>query len=319
MEFKKKFKFSIRKLTVGVVSLSLGATVLAQPVSLLVQNNVAHAEEATPAAEPKAGKVTIERVDLETRPEIKANEEFKIKLKWVVDLAQKHLGGLGSVMEFDINTMEFVGVQTLTEDNVGTTYINKKQVEKGSAIVGITPGTNKVLEAVFTFRAKRDITGDNNYKFVFKADKVEDEPGKIQWSTNPDYDGPFPLASSWEGLDKDGAISVDIAKKEQDQPKPDQPKPDQPKPDQPKPDQPKPDQPKPDQPKPDQQKPDQQKPGQQKPGQQKPGQQKPGQPKPDQPGKGKLPNTGQTTTNAGIAGVALAGLALAATRRRKNK
>ena len=37
------------------------------------------------------------------------------------------------------------------------------------------------------------------------------------------------------------------------------------------------------------------------------------------PGKGKLANTGQTTTNAGIAGVALAGLALAAARRRKNK
>ncbi|WP_369413887.1 LPXTG cell wall anchor domain-containing protein [Gemella morbillorum] len=32
-----------------------------------------------------------------------------------------------------------------------------------------------------------------------------------------------------------------------------------------------------------------------------------------------MANTGQTTTNAGIAGVALAGLALAAMRRRKNK
>ena len=37
------------------------------------------------------------------------------------------------------------------------------------------------------------------------------------------------------------------------------------------------------------------------------------------PGKGKLANTGQTTTNSGIAGLALAGLALAAARRRKNK
>ena len=37
------------------------------------------------------------------------------------------------------------------------------------------------------------------------------------------------------------------------------------------------------------------------------------------PEEGKLPNTGQTTTNAGIAGLALAGLALAAMRRRKNK
>lgn len=46
---------------------------------------------------------------------------------------------------------------------------------------------------------------------------------------------------------------------------------------------------------------------------------KPGEQKPTKPGKGKLANTGQTTTNAGIAGVALAGLALAAMRRRKNK
>ena len=37
------------------------------------------------------------------------------------------------------------------------------------------------------------------------------------------------------------------------------------------------------------------------------------------PEEGKLPNTGQTTTNAGIVGLALAGLALAAMRRRKNK
>ena len=44
-----------------------------------------------------------------------------------------------------------------------------------------------------------------------------------------------------------------------------------------------------------------------------------GEQKPTKPGKGKLANTGQTTTNAGIAGVALAGLALAAMRRRKNK
>ena len=44
-----------------------------------------------------------------------------------------------------------------------------------------------------------------------------------------------------------------------------------------------------------------------------------GEQKPTKPGKGKLANTGQTTTNAGIAGVALAGLALAAMRRRKNR
>ena len=108
MEFKKKFKFSIRKLSIGVVSLSLGLTTLAQPIALLGQSNVAHAEENTPAAEKKAGKVTIERVDLDAKPEIQAGEEFKIKIKWVADPGQTNLGGLNSELNFDINTMEYV-------------------------------------------------------------------------------------------------------------------------------------------------------------------------------------------------------------------
>ena len=45
----------------------------------------------------------------------------------------------------------------------------------------------------------------------------------------------------------------------------------------------------------------------------------PDQPKPTKPGKGKLPNTGQTTTNAGLAGVTLAGLAALTAMRRRNK
>ena len=362
MEFKKKFKFSIRKLTVGVVSLSLGAAVLAQPVSLLVQNNVAHAEEATPAAEPKAGKVTIERVDLETRPEIKAGEEFDIKVKWVSDPGQQRLGGIAALLNFDIDTLEYIKSKISTGAiGVATT------VNTGKARVSIRPEGSKEVEATFTFKAKRDIKSpkESNYTFNFGAFPAPD--GRVRWYTYPDYNGPTPLISSWEGLNADGTISVVIAKKKEeqpdqpkpdqpkpdqpkpdqpkpdqpnpDQPKPDQPKPDQPKPDQPKPDQPKPDQPKPDQPKPDQPKPDQPKPDQPKPDQPKPDQPKPDQPKPDQqggqdwnpfkpsgeqkdpkqPGKGKLANTGQTTTNAGITGVALAGLALAAMRRRKNR
>ena len=212
MDFKKKFKFSIRKLSIGVVSLSLGITTLAQPIALLGQSNVAYAEENTPVAEKKAGKVTIERVDLDTKPDVKAGEEVKVKVKWTVDPGQEHLGGIGSILEFDINTLEFVKIETITADNVGSTAINTKKIKTGYSKVGSTPGTNTELEVIFTFKAKRDITSTDNYKFVLKGDVVPGQPGRIQWSTHPTYSGPFPLASSWEGLDADGAISVKLAK-----------------------------------------------------------------------------------------------------------
>ena len=210
MEFKKKFKFSIRKLSIGVVSLSLGLTTLAQPIALLGQSNVAHAEEATPAAEKKAGKVTIERVDLDTKPEIQAGEEFKIKIKWVADPGQTNLGGLNSELNFDINTMEYVKVETVTPDGMGNSFINLAAVKKGKSRFGSTPFTNKELEAIFTFKAKRNITAADNYNFVFKAFPAPD--GRVRWYTEPDYSGPTPLISSWEGLDADGTISVKLAK-----------------------------------------------------------------------------------------------------------
>ena len=210
MEFKKKFKFSIRKLSIGVVSLSLGLTTLAQPVALLGQSNVAHAEEATPAAEKKAGKVTIERVDLDAKPEIQAGEEFKIKIKWVADPGQTNLGGLNSELNFDINTMEYVKVETVTPDGMGNSFINLAAVKKGKSRFGSTPFTNKELEAIFTFKAKRNITAADNYNFVFKAFPAPD--GRVRWYTEPDYSGPTPLISSWEGLSADGTISVKLAK-----------------------------------------------------------------------------------------------------------
>ena len=210
MEFKKKFKFSIRKLSIGVVSLSLGLTTLAQPIALLGQSNVAHAEEATPAAEKKAGKVTIERVDLDTKPEIQAGEEFKIKIKWVADPGQTNLGGLNSELNFDINTMEYVKVETVTPDGMGNSFINLAAVKKGKSRFGSTPFTNKELEAIFTFKAKRNITAADNYNFVFKAFPAPD--GRVRWYTEPDYSGPTPLISSWEGLAADGTISVKLAK-----------------------------------------------------------------------------------------------------------
>ena len=210
MEFKKKFKFSIRKLSIGVVSLSLGLTTLAQPIALLGQSNVAHAEEATPAAEKKAGKVTIERVDLDAKPEIQAGEEFKIKIKWVADPGQTNLGGLNSELNFDINTMEYVKVETVTPDGMGNSFINLAAVKKGKSRFGSTPFTNKELEAIFTFKAKRNITAADNYNFVFKAFPAPD--GRVRWYTEPDYSGPTPLISSWEGLDADGTISVKLAK-----------------------------------------------------------------------------------------------------------
>ena len=210
MEFKKKFKFSIRKLSIGVVSLSLGLTTLAQPIALLGQSNVAHAEENTPAAEKKAGKVTIERVDLDAKPEIQAGEEFKIKIKWVADPGQTNLGGLNSELNFDINTMEYVKVETVTPDGMGNSFINLAAVKKGKSRFGSTPFTNKELEAIFTFKAKRNITAADNYNFVFKAFPAPD--GRVRWYTEPDYSGPTPLISSWEGLDADGTISVKLAK-----------------------------------------------------------------------------------------------------------
>ena len=210
MEFKKKFKFSIRKLSIGVVSLSLGLTTLAQPIALLGQSNVAHAEEATPAAEKKAGKVTIERVDLDAKPEIQAGEEFKIKIKWVADPGQTNLGGLNSELNFDINTMEYVKVETVTPDGMGNSFINLAAVKKGKSRFGSTPFTNKELEAIFTFKAKRNITAADNYNFVFKAFPAPD--GRVRWYTEPDYSGPTPLISSWEGLAADGTISVKLAK-----------------------------------------------------------------------------------------------------------
>ena len=210
MEFKKKFKFSIRKLSIGVVSLSLGLTTLAQPVALLGQSNVAHAEENTPAAEKKAGKVTIERVDLDTKPEIQAGEEFKIKIKWVADPGQTNLGGLNSELNFDINTMEYVKVETVTPDGMGNSFINLAAVKKGKSRFGSTPFTNKELEVIFTFKAKRNITAADNYNFVFKAFPAPD--GRVRWYTEPDYSGPTPLISSWEGLAADGTISVKLAK-----------------------------------------------------------------------------------------------------------
>ena len=210
MEFKKKFKFSIRKLSIGVVSLSLGLTTLAQPIALLGQSNVAHAEENTPAAEKKAGKVTIERVDLDTKPEIQAGEEFKIKIKWVADPGQTNLGGLNSELNFDINTMEYVKVETVTPDGMGNSFINLAAVKKGKSRFGSTPFTNKELEAIFTFKAKRNITAADNYNFVFKAFPAPD--GRVRWYTEPDYSGPTPLISSWEGLGADGTISVKLAK-----------------------------------------------------------------------------------------------------------
>ena len=210
MEFKKKFKFSIRKLSIGVVSLSLGLTTLAQPIALLGQSNVAHAEENTPAAEKKAGKVTIERVDLDAKPEIQAGEEFKIKIKWVADPGQTNLGGLNSELNFDINTMEYVKVETVTPDGMGNSFINLAAVKKGKSRFGSTPFTNKELEAIFTFKAKRNITAADNYNFVFKAFPAPD--GRVRWYTEPDYSGPTPLISSWEGLAADGTISVKLAK-----------------------------------------------------------------------------------------------------------
>ena len=210
MDFKKKFKFSIRKLSIGVVSLSLGITTLAQPIALLGQSNVAHAEEATPAAEKKAGKVTIERVDLDAKPEIQAGEEFEIKIKWVADPGQTSLGGLNSELNFDINTMEYVKVKTNTPNGMGNSYINATAVKTGKSRFGSTSVGNTELEVVFTFKAKRNITSADNYNFVFKAFPAPD--GRVRWYTNPDYSGPTPLISSWEGLDADGTISVKLAK-----------------------------------------------------------------------------------------------------------
>ena len=210
MDFKKKFKFSIRKLSIGVVSLSLGITTLAQPIALLGQSNVAHAEEATPAAEKKAGKVTIERVNLDGKPEIQAGEEFEIKIKWVADPGQTSLGGLNSELNFDINTMEYVKVKTNTPNGMGNSYINATAVKTGKSRFGSTSVGNTELEVVFTFKAKRNITSADNYNFVFKAFPAPD--GRVRWYTNPDYSGPTPLISSWEGLDADGTISVKLAK-----------------------------------------------------------------------------------------------------------
>ena len=210
MDFKKKFKFSIRKLSIGVVSLSLGLTTLVQPIALLGQSNVAHAEENTPAAEKKAGKVTIERVDLDAKPEIQAGEEFEIKIKWVADSGQTSLGGLNSELNFDINTMEYVKVKTNTPNGMGNSYINATAVKTGKSRFGSTSVGNTELEVVFTFKAKRNITSADNYNFVFKAFPAPD--GRVRWYTNPDYSGPTPLISSWEGLDADGTISVKLAK-----------------------------------------------------------------------------------------------------------
>ena len=210
MDFKKKFKFSIRKLSIGVVSLSLGITTLAQPIALLGQSNVAHAEEATPAAEKKAGKVTIERVNLDGKPEIQAGEEFEIKIKWVADPGQTSLGGLNSELNFDINTMEYVKVKTNTPNGMGNSYINATAVKTGKSRFGSTSVGNTELEVVFTFKAKRNITSADNYNFVFKAFPAPD--GRVRWYTNPDYSGPTPLISSWEGLAADGTISVKLAK-----------------------------------------------------------------------------------------------------------
>ena len=210
MDFKKKFKFSIRKLSIGVVSLSLGLTTLVQPIALLGQSNVAHAEENTPAAEKKAGKVTIERVDLDAKPEIQAGEEFEIKIKWVADSGQTSLGGLNSELNFDINTMEYVKVKTNTPNGMGNSYINATAVKTGKSRFGSTSVGNTELEVVFTFKAKRNITSADNYNFVFKAFPAPD--GRVRWYTEPDYSGPTPLISSWEGLAADGTISVKLAK-----------------------------------------------------------------------------------------------------------
>ncbi|HHF1990338.1 TPA: SHIRT domain-containing protein, partial [Haemophilus influenzae] len=166
--------------------------------------------ENTPAAEKKAGKVTIERVDLDTKPEIQAGEEFKIKIKWVADPGQTNLGGLNSELNFDINTMEYVKVETVTPDGMGNSFINLAAVKKGKSRFGSTPFTNKELEAIFTFKAKRNITAADNYNFVFKAFPAPD--GRVRWYTEPDYSGPTPLISSWEGLAADGTISVKLAK-----------------------------------------------------------------------------------------------------------
>ena len=213
MEFKKKFKFSIRKLSIGVVSLSLGLTTLAQPIALLGQSNVAHAEEATPAAVTKAGKVTIERIDIDAKPEIQAGEEFKIKLKWVVDAGQTHLGGLSSEFSFDKNVIEYVRVDSRTPEGSIKSIISDTVKEDGYSRFGSTPTGAKEVEVVFTFKAKRAITDADNYSFVFKALQPKAD-GKIRWITHPDYKSSrfAPPIAAWEGLDADGTISVKLAK-----------------------------------------------------------------------------------------------------------
>ena len=213
MEFKKKFKFSIRKLSIGVVSLSLGLTTLAQPIALLGQSNVAHAEEATPAAVTKAGKVTIERIDIDTKPEIQAGEEFKIKLKWVVDAGQTHLGGLSSEFSFDKNVIEYVRVDSRTPEGSIKSIISDTVKEDGYSRFGSTPTGAREVEVVFTFKAKRAITDADNYSFVFKALQPKAD-GKVRWITHPDYKSSrfAPPIAAWEGLDADGTISVKLAK-----------------------------------------------------------------------------------------------------------
>ena len=217
MNFKKKIKVFPKIIITGFIGFGIGLTTLVQP-AVLGQNHIVKAEDSGLTSTALAGKVTLERLESDTRPDIFAGEEFKIRITWTAAPTEDRLGGIGTILRFDTNTIEYVSVESLF-DGIPSVGVNEKKLkEEGYTKIGVIPPHSgpgqRQLPVTFTFRAKKDITFESNYTLVFKADPDVNYPGRIQWQTYPTYAQDTPAISSWDGLNADGTIFTRLVKEQ---------------------------------------------------------------------------------------------------------
>ena len=138
MNFKKKIKVFPKIIITGFIGFGIGLTTLVQP-AVLGQNHIVKAEDSGLTSTAPAGKVTLERLESDTRPDIFAGEEFKIRITWTAAPTEDRLGGIGTILRFDTNTIEYVSVESLF-DGIPSVGVNEKKLkEEGYTKIGVVP------------------------------------------------------------------------------------------------------------------------------------------------------------------------------------